>query len=142
MLVKVIVAFIATFCFSVLFKAPTRLLFFCGLIGTIAYFINLLLRHFGVDPILSTFLASIILTTFARFFSYWKNTPSTVFLIPGIFPLVPGTGIYYTINFIFATEYILAITKAVETLLIAGAIVVGILVGIALPKKLFFLVTK
>ena len=142
MIIKTIVAFVATFTFSILFKAPTKHLLFCGIVGVVAYFTSALLRFYGLNVILATFLASVLLTIFARFFSYQRQAPATIFLIPGIFPLVPGTGIYYTASYIFANDYTAAMTKGVETMLIAGSLVVGLLFGMALPKKWFTLFNR
>lgn len=142
MIIQVLAAAAATLAFSVLFKAPTRHLLLCGVVGGLAWLVNLALLELNLNIILATFVASIALTACARLFSYWKRAPVTVFLIPGIFPLVPGAGIYYTASYVFAADYNAALTKGMETLLIAGAIVMGILFGIALPRKLFRLITK
>lgn len=136
-LIQVAVAFVATLTFSVLFKAPNKHLLFCAFVGGLAWLVNLVLLELDLNIILATFVASIVLTGCARFFSYWRHAPVTVFLIPGIFPLVPGAGIYYTASLAFAADYTAALSKGMETLFIAGAIVMGILFGIALPRKLF-----
>jgi uncharacterized membrane protein YjjB (DUF3815 family) len=61
----------------------------------------------------------------------------TIFLICGIFPLVPGAGIYYTgYNFFMGLDE-LALDKGLETIKIAVAIALGIGIVLSLPQGLF-----
>ena len=61
----------------------------------------------------------------------------TVFLITGIFPLVPGAGIYYTGYHLFMSDNSLALDKGLETIKIAVAIALGIGIVLSLPPFLF-----
>ena len=55
------------------------------------------------------------------------KTPSTVFYIPSLFPIVPGIPAYYTVLYIIDKKIIDAAYKGLETLGSAGAIAFGIL---------------
>ena len=61
----------------------------------------------------------------------------TVFLICGIFPLVPGAGIYYTGYNFFMGNDTLALEKGLETIKIAVAIALGTGIVQSLPPFLF-----
>lgn len=63
--------------------------------------------------------------------------PATVFLISGIFALVPGAGIYYTAYYFIMGDNAMAVAKGVETFKIAVALAVGIVLVLALPGRLF-----
>ena len=63
--------------------------------------------------------------------------PSTVFLITGIFTLVPVSGIYYTSYYLIMNELEQCAAKGMETFKIAGAIVLGIIFGLMLPQSWF-----
>ncbi len=52
----------------------------------------------------------------ARVFSFARKAPLPVFLIAGIFPVVPGAGIYYTGYHIFMNNNVEAMSKGVETI--------------------------
>ena len=52
--------------------------------------------------------------------------PVTVFLIPGIYPSVPGAGIYRTVYYIILGENALAGSYFLDTLTTAGMIALGI----------------
>ena len=66
-------------------------------------------------------MAALPLTGFARFFAIAHKAPITLFLLCGIFPLVPGAGIYYTAYYLLLNEEQLFAAKGVETLKTAVA---------------------
>ena len=61
----------------------------------------------------------------------------TVYLLSGIFPLVPGAGIFYTAYYLFTNDRALSSSKGIETFEVAGAIVLGIIFGFGIPQSLF-----
>ena len=74
---------------------------------------------------------------FARTFAVIRKIPITVYLLSGIFPLVPGAGIYYTAYYMFQKESARFLAKGLETFEIACAIVFGIIFGFSVPQKFF-----
>ena len=60
-----------------------------------------------------------------------------LYLLCGIFPLVPGAGIYYTAYYLITKESALFSAKGLETFEIALAIVFGIIFGFAIPEAIF-----
>ena len=65
------------------------------------------------------------------------RAPVTVFLLTGIFPLVPGAGIYYSAYYFIQGDNALALANGISTFKIAVALAVGIalVLGIPLPQK-------
>ena len=59
---------------------------------------------------------------FARFF----RAPVSVFLVPGILPLVPGTSIYNSVYYVIRNSREESMYYLVETLQIAGAIALAV----------------
>ena len=136
MIIRVLISIIATAAFAALFQAPKKQYFLCGLVGGVAYLVySLIVPQGSVST--AVFFASLALTVLSRMFSAALKTPVTVFLIPGIFPLVPGAGIYSTAYHLFSGEGGLAAEKGLETLLIAGSISLGLLFGSSIPQKVF-----
>ena len=60
---------------------------------------------------LASLLAVIPLTLLARILAITLRTPVTVFLLTGIFPLVPGAGIYYSAYYFIQGDNALALAK-------------------------------
>ena len=66
-----------------------------------------------------------------------RKNPVTVYLIAGIFPLVPGAGIYYTSYYFIMNNMSEFSRYGMETIKVAGAIVLGIIFGFSLPQAWF-----
>ncbi len=134
---QVLVAFVSTIAFAVIFHAPRKELFFTGLTGGIGWLVYLLAGALGSGVVASSFLATLALAWLSRAFSFSRRAPVTVFLICGIFPLVPGAGIYYTGYNFFMGNDTLALEKGLETIKIAVAIALGTGIVQSLPPFLF-----
>ena len=78
--------------------------------------------------------AAVVLTMMSRIFAVWRKTPVTVFLICGIFPLVPGAGIYYTAYYFIMGDNAMALSKGIETIKIAVAIALAIVFVFSMPN--------
>ena len=95
-----IVSTIATFAFAKLFNAPTKELLYCGITGGIGWVIYFILSNNNLGVVLPMLISSFGLTIFARIIAAVRRVPATVYLVCGIFPLVPGRGVYYTIYYL------------------------------------------
>lgn len=137
MIIQFIVCLFATLSFAVLFGAPKADLFFCGLTGAIGWSVYLLCLNFDSGTIIANLIATFALTVIARIFAALRKNPVTVYLISGIFPLVPGAGIYYTSYYFIMNETAQCTSAGMETVKVAGAIVLGIVFGFALPQSWF-----
>ena len=126
-----------TWSFSVLFACPKRLLPYGALVGGVGWLVYELAVLLGADGTLASLLAVIPLTLLTRIFSIFCKAPVTVFLLSGIFPLVPGAGIYYTAYYFIQNENALALAKGISTFKIAVALAIGIslVLCVPLPKK-------
>lgn len=126
-----------TWSFSVLFACPKRLLPYGALVGGVGWLVYELAVLLGADGTLASLLAVIPLTALTRILAILLKTPVTVFLLSGIFPLVPGAGIYYTAYYFIQGSNALALAHGISTFKIAVALAVGIalVLGIPLPQK-------
>lgn len=137
MILQFIISLIATLAFAYLFAAPEAELIYCGLTGAVGWLVYLISSDMGAGTALANVLASFVLTVIARIFSAIRKNPATVYLRPGIFPLVPGAGIYYTAYYFFSNDSVQVNAYGSKTLVVAGSIVMGILMGSALPQIWF-----
>ena len=126
-----------TLSFAVLFGCPRKSLPFCGLVGAVGWFVYELAVMLGADSAAASLLAVIPLTLLTRVFAIVIKMPVTVFLLSGIFPLVPGAGIYYTAYYFLRNDSALCTSKGIETLKVAVALALGIAIvcSIPLPKR-------
>ena len=131
------VSFVSVVAFAILFHAPRGQWVWCGLTGMAGWGAYWLMLCRQPSPVAASLVASIVLALLARILAVVRRCPSTVFLTGGIFPLVPGAGIYYTVYYFLLGESALCVEKGVETFKIAAAIAVGIVLVLALPAGAF-----
>ena len=136
-LIHFIVSMLATISFAVLFTAPKKEVIYCGLTGAVGWTVYYFCTQNDFHIVLSAGVATFCLTILARCFAVVRKNPVTVYLLTGIFPLVPGAGIYYTAYYLFIGNTQMSGYKGLETLEIAGSIVFGIIFGFGIPQALF-----
>ena len=93
---QILISMAATIAFAVLFHVPRSEYLLCGINGAVGWMVYLFCISKGTGTVLASIWAALVLTLIARILSAVRKMPSTVFLITGIFTLVPGSGIYYT----------------------------------------------
>jgi uncharacterized membrane protein YjjB (DUF3815 family) len=130
-------AFFGTVAFSVLFSVPRKYYPYCGAIGCVGWMCYLILQKLGLTATESIFFATMLVVLVSRFCAVWERCPVTVFLITGIFPLVPGGGIYWTAYYLVTSQYNEAISSGLTALKAAVAIVLGIVMVFELPYSFF-----
>lgn len=135
-LFQFLAAFVGTVAFSVLFSVPREHYPLCGFIGGTGWLICWWFVHgLHTGAIEANFVATIFIALASRIGSTVKKCPVTLFLIAGIFPEVPGIGIYRTIYYSMMDDRALTLHYGRETLGIAIAIVLGIILVFEIPQK-------
>ena len=135
---QLVVAFLGTVCFGLLFHVPPRHFVACGIAGATGWLVYWGMMQVQQSAVLASLGAVIPLTIATRIFSIVHKAPVTLFLIPGIFPLVPGAGIYYTVYAFIMGDTAQCAAKGAETLKIAVALAMGIAVVVSVPIKTGF----
>ena len=126
-----------TLSFAILFACPRRSLPTCALVGAMGWFVYELAVLLGMDAAAASLLAVIPLTLLTRVFAIVLKMPVTVFLLSGIFPLVPGAGIYYCAYYFIQGNNALALSHGISTFKVAVALAVGIslVLSVPIPKR-------
>lgn len=137
MIDQIIMSMVATIAFAILFNAPKKDYVFCALNGCIGWMSYQLFLSYGASVVMASLWATLILTLVARILSAIRRSPVTIFLVTGIFTLVPGAGIYYTSYYLIMNDLAQFTAKGIETFKIAGVMVLGIVFGLALPQSWF-----
>ena len=136
MALQVLAAFGGTVGFSLLFGVPVRYYPYCGLIGGIGWLVYLLLMP-GTSASVATFCATVVVILLSRWFAVRKRCPATLFLISGIFPLVPGAGIYWAAYYTVSNQLSMALETGFGAVKGAVAIVLGIVFVFEMPERWF-----
>jgi len=128
MVIQLLAAFIGTIAFAVLFGVPRKNYIDCGICGTVGWLLYLLLvRHTGLSVPGVVFFATALVALTALTQSIVRKCPISVFLICGIFPLVPGAGIFWTTYNLVAEQLSAALHSGIPALKVTLAIAFGIL---------------
>lgn len=128
MILQIMGAFMAMFTFAVLLEIPKRYLRIAGFVAGFGWFIYLLGERAGFGAVISSFLSALIVTLAAHLLAKKKKTPVSIFLIAGIIPTVPGTGMYRIAYYMILGDSAMASHYFMETLKVAGAIALAIFI--------------
>ncbi len=129
---QVLTASVGTIAFSIMYNVSKKHFLYCGICGAAGWMVYLILRN--RSDIAGVFLGAFLVVLLSRYFSVTRECPVTIFLIPGIFPLVPGKGIYQAVYHIIIGSYYRAIHHFVTAFKYSFAIAMAISVGVILQK--------
>ena len=132
-LLSTLYASLGTLCFAVLFHVPQRHYIRCAAVGGVGWLVYLLAMALGAGCVSATLAASVPLALLSRWYAVKARAPATVFLLCGIFPLVPGAGIYYTAYYFVSGQMALFSAKLAEVIKVALALSVGSAVVLSVP---------
>ena len=134
--VQLVAAYLGTMSFAVLFGVPRRYYIDAGICGTLGWVLYLILtRYSAFSPVETMFTATALVTMVALSQSTARKCPITVFLICGIFPLVPGAGIFWTSYNIVSNQLSDALQTGFGALKATVAIAFGILAVMEINGK-------
>lgn len=142
LLIQFTVAFFATLGFAIIFSSPKSELIFCGFTGALGWLIYYVILEIGMQFVVACLIATMCLTIVARSLAVLRKQPGTTYLLTGIFPLVPGAGIYYTAYYLFTGDQEMFAAKGMETFETAAAIVFGIIFGFSIPQRFFLFLSR
>lgn len=133
-IISLIFAYIACMGFGFLFNVRGKLLIIAPIGAVISWGVYLLFDGVVTSPIICSLIATMACALFCEIIARVMKTPVTVFMIISILPLVPGSGIYYTMVACIGADYNEFLIKGIQTIGIAGAIAVGMIVVSSLFK--------
>jgi len=136
MIAGMICSFWGTVGFAILFNVPKKYFVGCGATGMLGW-VCYTVAYSHTSYTIATILATMLVMLMARMLAVWAKCPITVFLVPGIFPLLPGSHVYYTAYYVVMGELRHAAENGVSALKLAFAIVLGIVFIFAIPKEVF-----
>ena len=127
--VQCLAAMIGCYGFSILFNihGPGGLL--CVLGGTLTWAVYLAVLEFSGNSITAFFWSSLFASFYSEIMARIRKYPAISYLVVSIFPLIPGAGVYYTMNFAVRGDMAAFASQGMYTAATAGAIAVGIVLA-------------
>jgi len=121
--------------FAVLFQVERRDVIWVTLVGLIAYGSSRI-GNVYFDPELAAFLGALAAGVASNLYSVALNRPAQVTLVPGVLLLVPGSLGFRSVSSLLDREVITGVETAFQMVLIATALVAGLLVAnVATPNR-------
>lgn len=136
MIGEIAAAMAGTVAFSLLFCVPREEYPYCGVIGGIGWAVYSAAAVSWGETV-SILAATMVVACLSRAAAVFRRCPSTVFMIPGLFPLVPGSGVYWTSYYIVTDQLGLAAQTGYDAVKTAVAIVLGVVFVFEIPQGFF-----
>jgi uncharacterized membrane protein YjjB (DUF3815 family) len=132
-----LIAFVASSAWAVIFRAPKQRIALAGLTGALGWMGWILAESAGLAIVGRTAIGAFAVGISGEIIARLKHEPATVFLTPGIVPLVPGITVYAAMQAFVVGDYVGGLSLAAEALFAAGAIAGGLAVATTLVRALF-----
>lgn len=126
-LAQLATSFVASAAFAVLFNAPRRALWQCGIIGMLGWILYYFLTKGEMDPVGATVIAAILVGVLSQIAAKVYKIPVIIFNVAGIIPLVPGGIAYNAMRHFVEDDYNLGIQLSAKVMLLSGAIAIGLM---------------
>jgi uncharacterized membrane protein YjjP (DUF1212 family) len=127
-------SFVGCVGFAILFNIHGKTVFVSSLGGMITWMVYLLVADSGGTIMEANFWASLFAGFVAEAMARAYKKPAIGYLVMGIFPLLPGAGVYYTMNYAVRRQMDLFAATGMRTAAIAGIMAVGILLASTLVR--------
>lgn len=128
MILQCFYAFCATVAFGVVFNIRGRALVIAGIGGALGWGFYIGLANLMGNDVIRYFIATLAVALYSELMARKFKAPTTIYLAAALIPLVPGGGIYYTMENFIKGNIDQALATGLHTLAIAGAIAMGIII--------------
>ena len=113
---------------AVIFDVPPKKMLWAMIGSVISCVIMLIGDKYGLDPLITNMLATALPCVYCEIMARVLKTPTTVFMIPSLLPLVPGSRLYYTMFYLFSGEQQLFMDNMLAAVKICTGIALAIIV--------------
>ncbi|MDA8346133.1 MAG: threonine/serine exporter family protein [Thermaerobacter sp.] len=120
--------------FAVLIRVPKTELPLSALTGLVSGGVFAGAAVLGLGQVSQVFLAAVATAALSEGLARWRRVPATVYVMPGLIPLVPGLLAYRTMYDLVQGQFVQGAATGLETLFWAGAIGVGIALVLTLLR--------
>ncbi|GAB1365140.1 MAG TPA: threonine/serine exporter family protein [Candidatus Cloacimonas sp.] len=119
-------AFLAILGFSIRVNLKGIKILFTSLAGGLSWAFYLIILYYSSSVLFSVFISIILVCIYSEILAPRLRTPVSVFVTCAIIPLVPGRGLFQSMQYYIAGNNVQASKSILETMLIAGTISISI----------------
>jgi len=121
---------------SILFEVHGIGMVLTSLGGSLGWLTYLLLNKAFGNSAVATFGAGILVAIYSEVMARVRKCPATSYLLIAVFPLVPGLGLYHTMEYYINGDSINFAARGRETLGMAGGLALGVFLVLSLIRML------
>ena len=115
--------------FSILFNIHGPGVALCAIGGGLSWLVYRIAGELGCGDIVCYFWSALFASVYSETMARVRKYPAISYLVVSIFPLIPGAGVYYTMNYAVLGQMEAFAHQGMYTAAIAGIMAVGILLG-------------
>ena len=127
--VQCVACFVSCIGFVILFNIHGSGGLLCALGGALTWLVYLIVVDLSGSDLTAYFWSSLFASVYSEVFARIRKQPAIAYLVISIFPLIPGAGVYYTMNYAVRGMNEQFATQGLHTAAIAGVIAIGILLA-------------
>lgn len=135
-LISVVACFGATVGSAIVFNTNKYDILRAAAVGAAGWLVYSVLKEAASSVAVAYFSGAFVVALLSEILAFTLKNPATVYLLPGLFPLVPGGGMFQTMEAAVNGDMAKALSIGFSTLTAAGAIAIGIAVVASLAKIL------
>ena len=113
--------------FSILFNVHGKGISFCMLGGVVCWLAYSAAEMLGGGEAMATFIASFVIAIYSEVMARIRKCPAIGYLVLGLIPLIPGSSLYYTMNYAVRGDMTMFSIQGMKTIELAGLMAAGIL---------------
>ena len=121
----VILSYVASIGFGIVFMIPPKDLWLAGLGGALARLALVSLTPITDNRLLYVTLAAMAAALYAEFLAVTRHIPSTYFVYPSIIPLIPGDLFFFALASLYLGERAMVETNGINCLLSLAGLSIG-----------------
>jgi len=122
-------AFLGCMGFVILFNIHGKGNVLCALGGALTWAVYLIAQDISGSDLTAYFWAALSSSVYSEIMARIRKYPAFSYLVISIFPIIPGAGVYYTMNYAVQGQMDSFASKGMFTAATAGIMAVGILLG-------------
>lgn len=135
--VQVLAAIVASGCYAMLNHVPRFAVLTAGTAGGVGWLVYLLVSGWNQEIVLATFLAAFVIGLLSWGFARWQHSPVSLYILPGILPLLPGLVIYNGMLQLAHNQSLDGFLVLAQATFIGGALAAGVALSNSLAPALW-----
>ncbi|MGL4740547.1 MAG: threonine/serine exporter family protein [Sarcina sp.] len=127
LIIQTVACFVATLAFAIIFNIRGRFLIWAAIGGAISWYFYKIILFYSDSNTLSMFGSAVVFSSYAEILARKLKTPVTTLVVCGLIPLVPGSGMYYTMSSAVQGDIAQTWALAISTFASAGSLALGVI---------------